>query len=166
ITGSEDVAQLSSDSKTLTESDAVLSTGGQLVLTDLDATAATVVEQRDVAGSYGTFSVDAAGKWSYVTNDALNQLNAGQRVTETFEVATSDGGKASVTVIITGSEDVAQLSSDSKTLTESDAVLSTGGQLVLTDLDATAATVVEQRDVAGSYGTFSVDAAGKWSYVT
>ncbi|MGE6235404.1 VCBS domain-containing protein, partial [Aeromonas media] len=84
-------------------------TGGQLVLTDLDATAATVVEQRDVAGSYGTFSVDAAGKWSYVTNDALNQLNAGQRVTETFEVATSDGGKASVTVIITGSEDVAQL---------------------------------------------------------
>ena len=86
---------------------------GQLVLTDLDATAATVVVQSDVAGSYGKFSVDATGKWSYVTNDALNQLNAGQRVTETFEVATSDGGKASVTVIITGSEDVAQLSSDS-----------------------------------------------------
>ena len=85
--------------------DAVLSTGG-LVLTDLDATAATVVVQSDVAGSYGKFSVDATGKWSYVTNDALNQLNAGQRVTETFEVATSDGGKASVTVIITGSEDV------------------------------------------------------------
>ncbi|MDX7874524.1 VCBS domain-containing protein, partial [Aeromonas caviae] len=95
ITGSEDVAQLSSDSKTLTEGDAVLSTGGQLVLTDLDATAATVVVQSDVAGSYGKFSVDATGKWSYVTNDALNQLNAGQRVTETFEVATSDGGKAS-----------------------------------------------------------------------
>ena len=32
-------------------------------------------------------------------------------------MATSDGGKTSVTVIITGSEDVAQLSSDSKTLT-------------------------------------------------
>ncbi|MDX7874523.1 VCBS domain-containing protein, partial [Aeromonas caviae] len=136
------------------------------VLTDLDATAATVVVQSDVAGSYGKFSVDATGKWIYVTNDALNQLNAGQRVTETFEVATSDGGKASVTVIITGSEDVAQLSSDSKTLTEGDAVLSTGGQLVLTDLDATAAPVVVQSDVAGSYGKFSVDATGKWSYVT
>ena len=59
----------------------MLSTGGQLVLTDLDATAATVVVQSDVAGSYGKFSVDATGKWSYVTNDALNQLNAGQRVT-------------------------------------------------------------------------------------
>ena len=57
----------------------MLSTGGQLVLTDLDATAATVVVQSDVAGSYGKFSVDATGKWSYVTNDALNQLNAGQR---------------------------------------------------------------------------------------
>ena len=145
----------------LTESDAALSTSGTLTLTDLDATAASVVAQTDTLGTYGKFSIDAAGKWSYATNDALNQLNAGQVVTETFNVATSDGGSASVTVNITGTNDVATLSSNTKALTESDAALSTGGTLTLTDLDATAASVVAQTDTLGTYGKFSIDAAGK-----
>ena len=91
--------------------------------------AATVVAQSDVAAArYGKFRSGWTRRAAQVHGDGWgvtspttrsNQLaNAGQRVTETFEVATSDGGKASVTVIITGSEDVAQLSSDSKTLTE------------------------------------------------
>ena len=39
----------------------------------------------------------------------------------------ADGGSASVTVNITGSQDVATLTSATEALTESDAVLSTGG---------------------------------------
>src|SRR5690606_2779263 len=145
-------------------SDAVLTTGGSLTLTDLDATAATVVPKTE-AGSYGSFTIDAAGVWSYTTTDALNQLNAGEVVTEVFTVATSDGGSASVTVNITGTNDVATLTSATVDLTESDAVLTTGGSLTLTDLDATAATVVPKTE-AGSYGSFTIDAAGVWSYTT
>ena len=177
ITGSEDVAQLSSDSKTLTEGDAVLSTGGQLVLTDLDATAATVVEQRDVAGSYGKFSVDAAGKWSYVTNDALNQLNAGQRVTETFEVATSDGGKASVTVIITGTNDAPTLSIDKGAVVSEEGIaggiadtagssdttdsVAASGKITVGDLDSQDNLIVS---LNGPAGLTSGGAKVQWSW--
>ncbi|MFZ3086508.1 MAG: retention module-containing protein, partial [Methylotenera sp.] len=105
-TSSSNVAILTSATQNLTETDAVLSTGGTLVLTDLDATAATVVPQTAVAGSYGNFTIDAGGVWSYSTSSALNQLNAGQTVSEVFTVATTDGGGASVTVTITGSNDV------------------------------------------------------------
>ncbi|MCL5061036.1 MAG: VCBS domain-containing protein [Candidatus Thermoplasmatota archaeon] len=164
ITGSNDVATLASATAALTETNAVLSTGGTLTLNDLDATAATVVAQT-TAGTYGSFSIDAAGGWTYTTTDALDQLNAGQVVTEVFSVATSDGGAASVTVNITGSNDVATLASATAALTETNAVLSTGGTLTLNDLDATAATVVAQT-TAGTYGSFSIDAAGGWTYTT
>jgi VCBS repeat-containing protein len=166
ITGSEDIATLTSAAKALTETNAVLSTSGQLVLADLDATAATVVAQSNQAGTYGKFSIDAAGQWSYATNDALNSLNVGQVVSDIFNVSTTDGGSASVTVTITGSEDIATLTSATKALTETNSTLSTSGQLVLADPDATAATVVAQSNQAGTYGKFSIDAAGKWSYVT
>jgi VCBS repeat-containing protein len=166
ITGTDDVAALSSDSKSLTETNAVLSTGGTLTLSDLDTTDATVVAQTDTTGTYGKFSINAAGAWSYATNDAVNQLDAGQVVAETFNVATSDGGSATVTVTITGTNDVATLSSDSKLLAETNAVLSTSGTLILSDLDTTDATVVAQTDTAGTYGKFSINAAGAWSYAT
>src|SRR3954469_22323675 len=144
ITGTNDVSTLTSDTKALTETNAVLTTGGTLAVTELDATDATVVAQAGTAGTYGTFVIGTDGVWSYTTSDALNQLNAGQVVTETFTVATSDGGSATVTVNITGSEDVSTLTSDTKALTETNAVLTTGGTLAVTDLDATDATVVAQ----------------------
>ncbi|MEL0548031.1 VCBS domain-containing protein, partial [Neisseria gonorrhoeae] len=126
----------------LSETNAVLSTGGTLSLTDLDATAATVVAQTGTAGSYGSFVINSAGVWTYTTSSALNNLNAGQTASESFTVATTDGGSATVTVNITGSEDVSTLTSATANLSETNAVLSTGGTLSLTDLDATAATVV------------------------
>ena len=166
ITGTKNIATLTSDTKALTETNAALTTGGTLTLADLDATDATVVPHTGTAGSYGTFSINAAGVWSYSTTDALNQLNDGQVVTEVFNVATSDGGTATVTVNITGSQDVATLTSDTKALTETNAALTTGGTLTLADLDATDATVVPHTGTAGTYGTFSIDAAGVWSYTT
>src|SRR5690606_582316 len=102
---------------------------------DADATAATVVAQAATAGTYGSFSIDAAGNWTYDTTGALDNLDAGQVVTEIFTVATTDGGSATVTITITGSEDVATLTSDSKSLTESDTALSTSGTLTLSDAD-------------------------------
>ncbi|MCC9046562.1 VCBS domain-containing protein, partial [Neisseria gonorrhoeae] len=78
ITGSVDVSTLTSATANLSVSNAVLSTGGTLSLTDLDATAATVVAQTGTAGSYGSFVINSAGVWTYTTSSALNNLNAGQ----------------------------------------------------------------------------------------
>ncbi len=164
ITGSQDVSTLTSATANLTETNAILTTGGTLVVSDPDATDATVGAQ-STAGTYGSCTIKAAGVWSYTTTDALDQLNNGQVVTESFTVATTDGGSNTVTVNITGSQDVSTLTSATANLTETNAILTTGGTLVVSDPDATDATVVAQT-TAGTYGSFTINAAGVWSYTT
>ena len=73
---------------------------------------------------------------------AHDEFDAGLTYTDSFTVAAADGTTHLITVSITGTNDVATLSSDSASLTETDAVQNTGGTLTLTDVDTTDATVV------------------------
>ncbi|UWU91355.1 VCBS domain-containing protein [Bradyrhizobium sp. CB1015] len=170
ITGTNDAASVSSDSKSVTEGDtaATLNTSGQLTIIDPDTGEAHVVAQSNVHGSYGDFSIDANGAWSYIGNGAHNELTAGQQVQDQFTVVSQDGtATGSVTVTITGTNDNATVSSDSKSVTEGDtaAALNTSGQLTIVDPDTGQAHVVAQSNVHGSYGDFTVDANGAWSYI-
>src|SRR6185295_11274336 len=140
-----------------------LSTGGQLTVSDVDSSA-TFVAQAGTAGAYGTFAIAADGTWTYVMDGAHNELVGGQQYVETFAVASADGTASSVTVTITGSNDAAVVSSASVALTETDAALSTGGQLTVSDVDSSA-TFVAQSATAGAYGTFAIAADGIWTYV-
>ncbi|MER9298503.1 VCBS domain-containing protein, partial [Mesorhizobium sp. M0621] len=169
ITGTNDAATVSSDSKSVTEGDtaAALNTSGQLTITDPDTGEAHVVAQTNAAGAYGDFSIDADGAWTYTGNGAHNELTAGQVVTDTFTVTSQDGtATGTVTVTITGTNDAATVSSDSKSVTEGDtaAALNTSGQLTITDADTGEAHVVAQTNAAGAYGDFSIDADGAWTY--
>ncbi|MHC4055236.1 VCBS domain-containing protein [Bradyrhizobium sp. 25ACV] len=169
ITGSNDAATVSSDSKSVTEGDtaAALNTSGQLGITDPDTGEAHVVAQTNAHGTYGDFSIDANGAWSYTGNGAHDELTAGQQVQDQFTVTSQDGTASGiVTVTITGSNDAATVSSDSKSVTEGDtaAALNTSGQLTITDPDTGEAHVVAQTNVHGTYGDFSIDANGAWSY--
>ncbi|MDO9025363.1 VCBS domain-containing protein, partial [Zwartia sp.] len=145
------VSLLSSAAVGMSEGDEVLTTSGMLVVTDADAVAATVVPQTATEGEYGVFSIDAAGAWTYMTDGALDSLSSGEVVTETFNVVTTDGGSATVTVTITGTNDAAVLSSASVTLSEENAPLSTSGTLTISDVDS-AQTFDAQTNTAGTYG--------------
>ncbi|MGY4291830.1 VCBS repeat-containing protein [Bradyrhizobium sp. LM2.7] len=141
ITGTNDAATASSDSKSVTEADtaSALNTSGQLSITDLDTGEAHVVAQSNVHGSYGDFTVDANGAWSYAGNGAHDELTAGQLVQDQFTVVSQDGtATGTVTVTITGTNDAATVSSDSKSVTEGDtaAALNTSGQLSIVDPDS------------------------------
>src|SRR5690349_6379551 len=169
ITGTNDAASVSSDSKSVTEGDtaAALNTSGQLTIVDPDSGEAHVVAQSNAHGSYGDFSIDANGAWSYTGNGAHNELTAGQQVQDQFTVTSQDGtATGTVTVTITGTNDAASVSSDSKSVTEGDtaAALNTSGQLTIVDPDSGEAHVVAQSNAHGSYGDFSIDANGAWSY--
>ncbi|RZM94518.1 adhesin, partial [Bradyrhizobium genosp. SA-3] len=169
ITGTNDNATVSSDSKSVTEGDTAdaLNTSGQLTITDPDTGEAHVVAQSNVHGTYGDFTIDANGAWSYVGNGAHNELTAGQQVQDQFTVTSQDGtATGTVTVTITGTNDAASVSSDSKSVTEGDtaAALNTSGQLTITDPDAGQAHLVAQSNVHGTYGDFTIDANGAWSY--
>ena len=67
-----------------------LTTGGTLTISDADAGQASFAPQAATAGSFGTFTLDAAGAWTYALNNAapaVQALGAGQTLTETFSVA-------------------------------------------------------------------------------
>src|SRR5207237_10060654 len=85
INGSNDPASVSTASVTIAETNAPLTTGGTLMVTDLDNSNA-FVPQSNVAGTNGTFSIAANGAWTYTANSALNELNVGQSVSDSFAV--------------------------------------------------------------------------------
>ena len=63
------------------------------------------------AGTYGTFTLAANGAWTYTANDsqtAIQQLGAGQSITDSFSAVAYDGSQPAsqvVTVTINGTND-------------------------------------------------------------
>ncbi|MBE0599691.1 MAG: tandem-95 repeat protein, partial [Burkholderiaceae bacterium] len=162
VTGTNDAAIVSSAVVALDETDAALTTSGTLSISDVDSPA-TFVAQAATVGTNGTFSIDAAGVWSYTANSAFDALNVGDSVSDTYTVAAADGTTTSVQVTINGTNDAAILSSATVALDETDAPLTTGGTLSISDVDSPA-TFVAQAATVGTNGSFSIDAAGVWSY--
>ena len=162
VTGSNDAAVITGAQVSINETNAPITTGGQLTITDVDSPA-TFIEQTNVAGQYGHFSLAADGTWSYTADSAYNQLNVGQSLTDTFTVTSADGTTSSVSVTIDGTNDAAVITGAQVSINETNAPISTGGQLTVTDVDSPA-TFVEQTNVAGQYGHFSLAADGTWSY--
>src|SRR5205085_994727 len=154
ITGTNDAAVLSSATVALSETNAPLTTGGTLTVTDVDS-AQTFVPQTNVAGANGVFSIAANGAWTYTANSAFDNLNVGQSVSDTFTVASADGTTTTVQVTINGTNDAALLSSATVALAETNAPLSTLGTLTVTDVD-NPPTFVVQSNVAGANGRFSI----------
>ena len=81
---------------------------GTLTDTDVDNppnTFTAVSSPTASAGGYGTFTMTAAGVWTYTLNEAnsaVQALNVGDTLTDTFTVTTIDGTPQVVTIIIHG----------------------------------------------------------------
>ena len=170
ITGTNDAAVITGTSTaTLTETNAVLNASGSLTITDVD-NAAAFVAQTGVTGSngYGKFNITAAGAWTYATNTAHDEFVAGVAYTDSFTVSAVDGTTKVVTVTINGTDDAAVIGGvTTATLTEVDSAQTAGGKLTVTDIDSTVVntTFAVQTNVAKTYGSFSINAAGEWTYV-
>jgi VCBS repeat-containing protein len=181
ITGSNDSAVISG-----TATGAVTETGsatpgiptatGTLVDTDLDNpfNTFTAVRPTPSAQGYGSFAITAAGVWTYTldnANSAVQALNAGNTLTDSFTVTTVDGTSQVVTITIAGSNDSAVISG-----TATGAVTETGsatpgiptatGTLVDADPDNpfNTFTAVGPTPSAQGYGNFAMTAAGVWTY--
>src|SRR5207249_4611067 len=116
-----------------------------------------------VAGAYGRYSIAANGASTPTAHTSYLSLNIGQSVSDTFTVASADGTTSTVQVTINGTNDAAIVSSATVALAETNAPLTTGGTLTVSDVDS-AQTFVPQTNVAGTNGTFSIAANGAWSY--
>lgn len=189
IQGASDAAVISGDT-----SGAVIEAGGiananpgtpaatgTLTATDVDTTAnafTAVVSPTASAAGYGRFTMTAAGVWTYTldnANSAVQALNAGETLTDSFTVTTLDGTAQVVTITIRGSNDAAVISGTAAgSVTEAGGVAnstpgapSATGTLVAADVDnaSNAFTAVSSpRASTGGYGAYTITAAGVWTY--
>ncbi|MEZ0468063.1 VCBS domain-containing protein, partial [Phaeobacter sp. SYSU ZJ3003] len=125
--------------------------------------------QASAAGTYGTFTLLAAGAWTYAadnTQAAIQSLGAGEELTDSFTAVAADGTEQVVTVKITGVNDVAVIGGAATgSVTEGAAsILETSGTLTVFDADAGEAVFTAQSSAVGTYGTFTLTAAGAWTY--
>src|SRR5262249_23926941 len=130
-----------------------------LTISDGDSPA-TSVARAATAGSYGSFSISAAGAWTYTADTAHNEFAAGSTYTDTSAVAAAGATMTAVTINIAGTNDAAVLSAATANLTETDAAadISTSGTLTISDVDSPA-TFLAQAGTAGSYDTVSAHAS-------
>jgi VCBS repeat-containing protein len=151
---------------------------GTLTDTDVDNTPNTftaVSSPTASVGGYGTFTITAAGAWTYTvdnTNHAVQALNVGDTLTDTFKVTTIDGTPEVVTVTIHGANDAAIISGTTtgsvfEARCDRHDTPTATGTLTDTDVDniPNTFTAVSSPTVsAGGYGTFTMTAAGVWTY--
>ncbi|WP_258769669.1 VCBS domain-containing protein [Bradyrhizobium arachidis] len=154
---------------------------GTLTDTDVDTTANafTAVDSPTAsAAGYGTFTMTAAGVWTYTldnANGAVQALNAGGTLTDSFTVTTLDGTPQVVTITIHGTNDTAVISGTTTgSVTEAGSVANATpgtptatGTLVAADVDNpsnTFTTVSSPKASTSGYGTFTITAAGVWAY--
>ena len=127
---------------------------------------------------YGSYTLTAAGIWTYTldnSNAAVQALNVGDTLTDTFTVATVDGTAQLVTIIINGANDAAVITgATTGSVIEAGGVANgspgtanTTGHLNSTDVDnPDDAWDVVATSLRGdsSYGTYTLTAAGVWTY--
>ncbi len=152
---------------------------GDLNSTDVDnpSDAWTVVSSPTAGASgFGTYTVTASGVWTYTLNDSnasVQALNVGDTLTDTFTVTTVDGTSQLVTVTINGANDAAVITGTAAgAVTEAGGVGSgipgtptATGNLNSTDVDNPPdAWAPVNTAAASTYGSYTLTAAGVWTY--
>ena len=169
VTGADDAAQIGGDlTGSVTEDDASAATAsGTLTVSDPDAgeEGFRISGEGRTVGRHGVFTLDADGEWTYTLDNAsANALGAGQKVTDTFEVASVDGTVAQVVVTVTGADDAAVIDGGlAGAVTEDAQQTETSGTLTVSDPDAGQSAFTAQTK-AGTYGTFTLGTDGEWTY--
>jgi VCBS repeat-containing protein len=125
---------------------------------------------------YGSFAMTVDGHWTYTLdngNCAVQALNVGQTLTDSFVVRTIDGTPQTVTITIEGSNDAAIICGDThgcvvEPSRSCDPPPSASGTLTDRDVDNpdntfTAVSCPQASD--HGYGSFTMTACGTWTYV-
>ncbi|XUM24916.1 beta strand repeat-containing protein [Bradyrhizobium oligotrophicum S58] len=149
---------------------------GAIAFTDVDGDAQTV-SYTTPAGSnyYGSFNatVDNAGhkvNWTFSVNDAdIQSLRASDHIDQVYTVKIDDGHGGTttqtVTVTVNGVNDAASIAGTASGTVKEDGTLTAGGTLTVTDVDSGEAQFQTPASLAGTYGTFTFNAAtGAWGY--
>ena len=151
---------------------------GLLTDTDVDDPSNTfmaVTRPQTSDHGYGSFTMTVDGHWTYTLdngNCAVQALNVGQTLTDSFVVKTVDGTAQAVTITIEGSNDAAVICGDThgcvvEPSRSCDPPPSASGTLTDRDVDNpdnTFAAVTCPQMSDHRYGSFTMTAGGTWTY--
>ncbi|MDJ0759478.1 MAG: VCBS domain-containing protein [Woeseiaceae bacterium] len=92
--------------------DQTMQLAGNVTVTDVNFNEDRVVAQTDVQTTYGTFSIEEGGAWTYVldtTDTTVAGLEVGQSVNDTIALTSVDGTMANLVIRITALTQVAEI---------------------------------------------------------
>jgi VCBS repeat-containing protein len=180
IAGTDDLPVLTGDIEgAVTEDDANLEGSlfayGAVSITDVDNNVAEYAFDEAVVssqGALGSLTINAEGHWTYsVANDLLQYLKQGQEKVETFTVTAGGGFSQDITITVTGTNDVPNITGSTTGAVQEHTnisfgtLLTTNGLLNITDADAGEAffqTAVTP--AVGVLGNLAITNQGAWSY--
>ena len=129
----------------------------------MDNTSDFVADTND--GSYGSYSINTSGVWTYTldnANLAVQGLNEGQTLEDTFTVTTEDGTEQIITITITGTNDAAIISGKTTDTIDEGSTATLNGSLTSEDVDNNP-TFIPANSMS-DYGSYSIDENGLWTY--
>ena len=173
IHGTNDAPTVAAAAASVTE-DTQITTSGTLPTPQDTDTHDTVsfVAQSGTPGTYGTFTLNADGSYTYVLNNSLSAiqtLGVGETLTDTITYTVSDGhgGTASntLTVTISGTNDAPTVAAATASVAE-DTQISASGTLPQPQDADTHDTVAftPKLNETGTYGSLTLNADGTYIY--
>ena len=145
--------------------DVTTSVSGQLTISD-DEPGENVFQVSGTSTTYGSYTIDAGGLWTYTLNNSspvIQALPAGATLSDSFTVHSFDGTAKLISLTITGTNDAAVIGGVSTGSLVEDVTLSASGALTISDTDSGEASF-QAGAAATSYGSYTVDIAGNWVY--
>ncbi len=132
---------------------------GALTITDPDTGEAAFIAQTNSAGTYGSFSINAAGVWTYNLDNSkpgVQALKEGETKTEQFTVASVDGTTTTVIVTVAGTNDGPTAVADTATVSQGGVLTLTPAQLLGNDSDIDGDTLSISSVQGAVNGTVSI----------
>lgn len=173
ITGTDDVSIITGTSTGAVAEgnigDTPVVATGSITISDVDDDDSPVfsdVGSTPGANGYGSFTL-TSGTWTYTLNQAAVQdLDAGDVVSDTITYVATDGSTQSVTVAITGTDDASVITGTfTGTVIEGNIgnVTTAGGTIGIVDADADDTPIFADTAIATAYGNLTLS-SGSWTY--
>ncbi|KKA44826.1 VCBS domain-containing protein, partial [Salinivibrio sp. KP-1] len=171
ITGTDDLPEVTgSFTGSVTEGnedDAPVTATGTISISDVDSDDNPTFADVTQAGNYGSLEL-VNGNWTYTLDQpAVQNLDAGDEVTDTITLTASDNTQQNIVITITGTDDLPEVTgSFTGSVTEGDvgdtAVTATG-TIAISDVDDGDNPTFANTTEAGTYG--SLELVGEnWTY--
>ncbi|WP_231637425.1 VCBS domain-containing protein, partial [Salinivibrio sp. KP-1] len=171
ITGTDDLPEVTGNfTGSVTEGnvgDAAVTASGTIAISDVDGDDAPTFADVTQAGTYGSLDL-VNGSWTYTLDQsAVQNLDAGDEVTDTITLTASDNTQQDIVITITGTNDAPEVSgSFVGSVTEGnvgDAAVTATGTTTISDVDSDDNPTFADTTEAGTYGSLEL-VNGNWTY--